>query len=155
MKLIRKRFYPEEEIDISSDDIIYMDKEMLVTKWAPIKKRDDIKKGMSCVYLNKGIKISRVFDHSDNLVYTYCDIIRTRIEDDTLITEDLLVDVVIYPNGQYRVLDIDELVMLRNQGRISEDIVLEALEKLSFLLNNIYNGFSLDRLDEFLKESEY
>lgn len=59
MRLIRKRFYPEEEVDISSDEVVYMNNEILVTKWLPIKKREDIKWGASCVYLKKVLKLAR------------------------------------------------------------------------------------------------
>lgn len=152
MRLIRKRFYPEEEIDISSDQVVYLDEEVLITRWLPIKKRDDIKRGVSCVYLNKGLKISKVYDYDDKLLYTYCDVIKTHIEKDIIVTEDLLVDVVIYPDRTYKIMDIDELVMLRRQNKISEDLLLEALEKLNFLLNDIYTGFKLDRIDDYLKK---
>lgn len=152
MKIIRKRFYPEEEIDISSDKIVYMDDDVLVTKWLPIKKREDIKWGASCVYLKKGIKISKVFDHNDRLLYTYCDIIDTHIDNDRIVTEDLLVDVIIFPDRSYKVVDIDELVSLRKVNKISEEIVLKALERLSLLLTNFYNGFDLDKVEEYLKE---
>ena len=154
MRLIRKRFYPEEEIDISSDQIIYLDDTVLVTKWLPIKKREDIKWGASCIYFDKGIKISKVYGHDDRLIYTYCDIINTRKDKEKIVTEDLLVDVVVYPDGSYKVMDIDELVVLRRENRISEEIVLDALYKLNFLLNDIYNGFGLDKVEEYLKKKE-
>ncbi|WAM34373.1 DUF402 domain-containing protein [Caldicellulosiruptor morganii] len=152
MKLVRKRFYPQEEIDISSDEIIYMDDDVLITKWLPIKKREDIKWGASCVYLKKGIKISKVYGHDDGLLYTYCDIIDTHIDTDKIVTEDLLVDVIVFPDGRYRIADIDELVWLRRENKISEEIVLMALERLNFLLTDIYNGFELDRVEEYLKK---
>lgn len=152
MRLIRKRFYPEEEIDISSDEIVYMDDDVLITKWLPIKKREDIKWGASCVYLKKGIKISKIFDYNDRLLYTYCDIIDTHIDNDKIVTEDLLVDVIVFPDKSYRVVDIDELVSLRRENKISEEIVLIALERLNLLLTDFYNGFELDKVEEYLKK---
>ncbi|ADQ04171.1 protein of unknown function DUF402 [Caldicellulosiruptor owensensis OL] len=154
MRLIRKRFYPEEEIDISSDQIVYLDEQVLVTKWLPIKKREDIKWGASCIYFDKGIKISKVYGHDDRLIYTYCDIINTRKDKEKIVTEDLLVDVVVYPDGSYRIMDIDELVMLRKENKISEEIVLDALQKLNFLLNDIYNGFELDKVEKYIEKKE-
>ncbi|BCS81761.1 DUF402 domain-containing protein [Anaerocellum diazotrophicum] len=152
MRLIRKRFYPEEEIDISSDQIVYLGEQVLVTKWLPIKKREDIKWGASCIYFDKGIKISKVYGNDDRLIYTYCDIINTRKDEEKIVTEDLLVDVVVYPDGSYKIMDIDELVMLRRENKISEEMLLDALFKLNFLLNDIYNGFKLDKVEEYLRE---
>lgn len=51
-------------------------------------------------------------------------------------------------------MDIDELVMLRRENKISEEMVLDALHKLNFLLNDIYNGFELDKVEEYLKKKE-
>ncbi|ABP66511.1 protein of unknown function DUF402 [Caldicellulosiruptor saccharolyticus DSM 8903] len=152
MRLIRKRFYPEEEVDISSDEVVYMNNEILVTKWLPIKKREDIKWGASCVYLKKGIKISKVFDYNDRLLYTYCDIIDTHIDNDKIVTEDLLIDVIVFPDGSYKIADIDELICLRKENKISEEIVLMALERLNLLLTDLYNGFELDKVEKYLKK---
>ena len=42
MKIYRKRYIPNEIVDISSDEVLKCDEDMLVTKWLPIKKRPDI-----------------------------------------------------------------------------------------------------------------
>ncbi|MBR3280485.1 MAG: hypothetical protein IKI57_01385 [Clostridia bacterium] len=42
MKLFRKRFIPNEIIDISKDEVIYRDENLIITKWLPIHPRDDI-----------------------------------------------------------------------------------------------------------------
>ncbi|MEZ0535641.1 DUF402 domain-containing protein [Caldicellulosiruptoraceae bacterium PP1] len=148
MKIIRKRYIPEEEIDISGDIILFHNEDILITKWLPIHKRQDIVNGMSCLFFKEGIKISKMYNSDNRLLYTYCDIVRTNIKDDTLIIEDLLLDVVIYPDKTYKVLDIDELIELRKNNKISEDLMLEALSKLNYLLNDIYNGFTLDVLEK-------
>ena len=39
---IRKRFIPEEEVDISGDEVLYDDGALIVTRWLPIRARNDI-----------------------------------------------------------------------------------------------------------------
>ena len=75
MKIYRKRYIPNEVVDISSDEIIYQDEKMIVTKWIPIKPRTDISKGVSYTMLDKGWKISKFYDLDGKLLYWYCDII--------------------------------------------------------------------------------
>ena len=45
MKMYRKRFIPDEIIDISGDEVIYRDKERLITKWIPIRPKEKIAYG--------------------------------------------------------------------------------------------------------------
>lgn len=149
MRIIRKRHIPEEEVDISNDEVIFHDDDIIVTKWLPIHKRQDIARGISCLFLKKGIKISKMYSPENNLVYTYCDIVKCHYKDDCLIVEDLLVDIVVYPDKTYKVLDLDELVLLAKQNKIEIKTVYEALEKLDYLLKDIYEGFSLDILEKF------
>lgn len=42
MRMLRKRFIPNEVIDISSDEILRRDDNLLVTKWLPIHPRGDV-----------------------------------------------------------------------------------------------------------------
>ena len=44
---IRKRFIPEEEVDISGDEVLYDDGALIVTRWLPIRARNDIGWGFS------------------------------------------------------------------------------------------------------------
>ena len=52
---------------------------------------------------------------------------------------DLLADVIIYPDGFVKVVDIDELVTALNQKLISEDTLKKSLLNLSSLLEIIYS----------------
>ena len=111
MKIFRKRYIPDEIIDISGDEVVLRDDKRLITKWIPIKPREDFAYGESCVYFDKGWKISKFFNEDGSLKYWYCDIISYEYieKDDTYIFTDLLLDVIIYPDGSYKVLDEDEL----------------------------------------------
>lgn len=151
MKIYRKRFIPNEIVDISSDKVIFRDENKLITKWLPIKPRLDIGSGMSCIYFDKGFKISKIFDKSGNFKHWYCDIIKHEYfkEEDKYVITDLLVDVVVYTDGHFEVLDLEELDEALNENLISFELKKEALEKLNLLLDIIKVGEFESLLGEF------
>ena len=133
MKIYRKRYIPNEIVDISSDEIIYQDEKMIVTKGIPIKPRTDISKGVSYTMLDKGWKISKFYDHQGKLLYWYCDIIEHTLENDELTLTDLLVDVIVHENGVYEIVDLDELDDALKMGLITPDQKYSALTKVENL----------------------
>ena len=60
--MYRKRFIPDEIIDISRDKLMKIRSEYLITKWEPINPRDDIGSGESYTFFKEGFKISKFFD---------------------------------------------------------------------------------------------
>lgn len=141
MKLLRKRYIPNEVVDISGDEVLYKDDELMVTRWLPINKRADIGSGISYVFLKEGYKISKFYDNDGNFAYWYCDIIEYRYEEaeDTHIFTDLLLDLKIYKDGHYEVLDMDELVEAYNKKMITMEQVLKAFKSLTKLHEMIKN----------------
>ena len=113
MKIYRKRYIPNEIVDISKDEVIFKSDKLIVTKWIPINPREDIGSGISYAMLDKGWKISKFFDKNGNMIYWYCDIIDYNLEivdgEEVYTFIDLLVDVKVYPDGTYEVLDENEL----------------------------------------------
>ena len=140
MKIFRKRYIPNEIVDISKDNVLLLTDELMVTEWLPIKPRGDIAYGKSYTLFNKGWKISQFLDENKNLICWYCDIIETHVENDEYTITDLLVDIKIYPNGEYEILDLDELDEAVSHGLISEDKKEEALDKMNELLEIIKRG---------------
>ena len=90
--------------------------------------------------MDEGIKISKIFNAKNELVYWYCDIIRTEKNGDSLIFHDLLVDVIVYPDGSVKVADLDELGLLLKKEEIDASFVFDALSLANKLLNIIYDG---------------
>lgn len=135
MRILRRRYIPDEVVDISNDLIVFSDQDLIVTKWEPIKKRDDIGRGVSFTFLKEGYKISKIYDKNDNLRFYYCDIINTEEIEDGYQFNDLLVDLKIYPDKTIEVLDLDELDEALDAGLITQTIKEEALEKLERLKN--------------------
>ena len=142
VKLYRRRFIPDEKIFLKDDIIVSLDEERLVTKWNVLTKRHDFTHGTSCYFLKQGWKISRFLDDEDKLVYWYCDIIEPEFdpEDNSYILNDLLIDVIIYPDGKVEVVDIDEAALALKEKIISDELVIKALERLDSLLRVIYSG---------------
>ncbi|MBP5414771.1 MAG: DUF402 domain-containing protein, partial [Lachnospiraceae bacterium] len=110
--LYRKRIIPEEKILLKDDVIISCDEDMIITKWNTLKPREDFHHGYSIYYLKEGYKVSKFCKQDGSLKYWYCDIVDYDYDKDSneLVVSDLLVDVIIYPDGGIKVDDIDELV---------------------------------------------
>lgn len=140
MKILRKRYIPDEIVDISKDEVILKTENLIVTKWTPIKPRPDIGKGISYTMLDKGWKISKFFDKSGNFIYWYCDIIDYKFEDDTYTLIDLLVDLKIFSDGKYEILDKEELDEALNENIITMEQYEDALNKLQELLDIVKSG---------------
>lgn len=140
--LYRKRLIPNECILLKDDILLYRDEEILITKWNTIRPKKDLHHGMSCYFLKKGIKVSRFCDAEDNLICWYCDIISHSWDPDTdtYIFTDLLADVLVYPDGFVKVLDLDELADATAEGLLTEVQLEKSLRRTNWLLELIYGG---------------
>ncbi len=73
-------------------------------------------------YLGKGYAIWQVEQNNGDLKGWYCNISRPTEMDGSLISfEDLLLDLLVYPDGRYAVLDRDELEQARRDGLPKDD----------------------------------
>ncbi len=143
VKLYRRRFIPDEKILLKDDIIVSLDEDRLVTRWNVLTKRHDFTHGTSCYFFKQGWKISRFLNDRDELVYWYCDIIEPVFdsEDNSYTLNDLLIDVIIYPDGRVEVVDIDEVAIALRDNIISKELVIKALQRLDSLLKVIYSGY--------------
>lgn len=151
--LYRKRLIPEECVLLKDDRLLYRDGEIIVTAWNTLKPRKDLHHGCSCYYLQEGIKVSRFYDENGSLLYWYCDIVAYDHDaaTDTYVITDLLADVIIYPDGFVKVVDIDELATAKDAGLLSDDMLKKALLTLNHLLQIIYDG-GFEKLQEPLEK---
>lgn len=148
--LYRRRIIPNECILLKDDEMIYFEKDKLVTRWNTIRPKKDIHHGISCFFLADGFKVSKFYGHDNNLLYWYIDIISHKWEEDTssLYVTDLLADVIIYPDGFVKVVDVEELAEAFEKGDLSPDVLCDALRKLNRILTAIYS-------DEFREMKEF
>ena len=142
-RLFRRRFIPDENIELKDDMILALEPNLIITSWNVLKPRRDISRGVSAYFIDKGIKVSKVFDNAGQMVYWYCDIIETHYDEkENIYTfNDLLIDVVVYPDGQVEVLDMDEFAD-------AIGTIAHAMRATDDLLHTIYAG-------EFEKYTHY
>lgn len=153
--LYRKRIIPDECILLKDDVIVSCDEERIITTWQTLHPRKDFHHGSSCYFLKEGFKVSRFCLENGDLKYWYCDIVDFSYdkEANSLTVTDLLADVIIYPDGFVKVVDLDELVDALNQNSISLDVLKDSLKKLDKLLNIIYSG-NFDDLKKYIEENQ-
>jgi protein associated with RNAse G/E len=142
VRLFRRRFLPDETTELKDDKILSISKNMLLTSWEVLKPRDDIASGISAYFIDLGIKVSKVFNADGQLVYWYCDIIEPQIDEEkgTYIFNDLLIDVLIYPDKQVKVVDLDEFADMIEKNVLEHSLSIEALRRTDYLLQLIYSG---------------
>ena len=142
LKLFRRRFIPEEIVELKDDKILYIDKtnNIIITKWNVLKPRNDIDHGISAYFINDGIKVSKIFNSDGNLVYWYCDIIETVHDNNTYTFNDLLIDIIIHPDGKVEVVDMDEFADVMENGILTNNTIAKALRCANSLLKDIYSG---------------
>ena len=154
--LYRRRLIPAEIVHLKNDIVLYHDDTVIITKWKTIKPRKDMDHGFSAYLLKEGIKVSKFYRPDNSLLYWYCDIVDYEYDEsvNSYTSTDLLTDVVLYPDGQIRVLDLDELAEASVKDMITKDQLHSALMRTDKLLNVMYrNEFNkyTDLIDEFDK----
>ena len=141
LKIYRKRLIPDECILLKDDIILNRTDDFIVTKWNTLKPRRDFHHGYSCYFLKLGFKISKFYREDNSLLYWYCDIVDYTYQDadNALIVTDLLADVVIYPDGYVKVLDLNEPALALEKNLCEPQLITHALQKLDNLLTLIYD----------------
>lgn len=155
VKLFRKRFIPYEIVHLKDDEVLYLKDDIIVTKWNSLKPRNDISRGLSCYFIDKGIKVSKMYNSKDELVYWYCDIIDTEnhIDENAYIFNDLLIDIIVYENGTVKVVDLAEVADALDDNLIDIEMAKKALRYSQNLLELIYSG-KFDELKKYIEERE-
>ena len=156
IRLFRRRFLPDEVTELKDDTVLFLSDDLILTKWNVLKPRKDIAHGISAYFIDLGIKVSKVYNASEELVYWYCDIVEPVIDKatHTYTFNDLLVDVLIYPEGRVRVVDLDEFADILEKNILTETLGIATLRRTDHLLRTIYAGnfhTLTDKIDEMEK----
>lgn len=153
--LYRKRLIPDECVRLDKDKILSVKENLIITSWETIRPKKELSHGMSAFFLDKGIKVSKFYNHENQLICWYCDIITSEYhaETNTYVIIDLLADVLVYPNGTVKVVDLDELAEATEQKLITEEQLLRSLRQLNWLLQYIYNG-KFVKLQQIIDDAE-
>ncbi len=146
LKLFRKRYIPAGCIPLKDDVIVEQTDDYILTTWHTINPKTAFDHGSSCYLLNEGVKISKFYRHDGSLLYWYCDIVEYDwTGEDTLTVTDLLADMIVYPDGHMKVVDLDELAEALEKGLITQRQATTALRCLNNLLTMLYR----DKFDRF------
>lgn len=153
--LYRKRLIPDECILLKNDVIHYCDNNVIVTEWKALKPRKDLHHGYSCYFLNEGYKISKFYREDNSLLYWYCDIVDYEYIEtsNSLIVTDLLVDVIMYPDGFIKIVDMDEIVEALDRNLTDITLTKKALLRLHNLLEIMYCG-DFPNLQKYIDDVE-
>ena len=141
-KLYRKRLIPMECILLKDDTVEYSSDDILITSWKTLNPKTEFSHGCSCYFFKEGFKISNFYKLNGQLLYYYCDIVEFDYDEkeQSLTVTDLLADVIIYPNGIHKVVDLEELADAQEQALISSAQLNRSLRQLDKLLNIIQKG---------------
>ena len=151
IKLFRKRFIPAECIALDGDVIEEQNDEYILTSWHTINPKATFDHGSSCYLLKEGIKVSKFYRSDGSLLYWYCDIVEYEWNEagDVLTVTDLLADLILYPDGRVKVLDLDELAEAMERDLITSEQMCLCLRRLNNLLTLIDRD-KFDRLQAHL-----
>lgn len=155
LSLYRQRVIPSECILLKNDKIVSCENDHLITTWKTLNPKTAFDHGCSLYDFVHGLKISKFYKSDGSLLYWYCDIVSYRYEKDTnsLYVKDLLADVIIYPDGHFNVVDLDELSLAYREDQITKEELLSCLCQLNVLLNYI-QGDDFSSLQDILTRSE-
>lgn len=153
LKLYRKRIIPEECLLLKGDRLERVDDDVIVTSWTTLNPKAEFTHGCSCYFLNHGYKVSKFYRSDSTLLYWYCDIVDYDYDEagNSLTVTDLLADVIIYPDGRIKVVDLDEMADALDKGLISKELLGTALRRLNDLLSMLYRD-KFDRLQSPLEQ---
>lgn len=153
LQIYRKRIIPQECILLKDDIIVKQNEECIITKWKALHPKTTFSHGCSCYFLKEGIKVSKFYRDDDTLLYWYCDIVDYEMDEaaGTLTVTDLLTDVILYPDGHIKVVDLDELAEAVEHKLITEAQLCQSLRQLNELLT-IIDRDKFDKLQAYLNQ---
>lgn len=152
LQIYRRRLIPDELILLKDDVVLEQGEEIILTKWKTIRPKTAFSHGCSCYFLRDGIKVSKFYRADGSLLYWYCDVVSYDYdrENNVLTVTDLLADVIVYPDGAVRVVDLDEVAEAFEKGILSKEQMSACLRQLNDLLSYIYRD-KFERLQEHLE----
>ena len=139
--LYRRRLIPNECILLKDDVILSCTDNMILTKWNALRPKKELHHGFSAYFLKEHIKVSKFCKEDNTFMYWSCDVVDYETDESagTVTSIDLCVDVVVYPDGRLKVLDLDELVQARREGLLTQGQLEHALLATGDLLDDIYH----------------
>ncbi|MCK5548200.1 MAG: DUF402 domain-containing protein [Thermoplasmata archaeon] len=153
METIKLRFVrPPNEVNVWTHDLLFKSDDVIVSKFifsglkVPSKVKDVIivengYTGICYEFLDRGLEIIKVLDTRNELSGYYCNINRNpKMFDGGYEVVDLFLDVWVFPDFEYVVLDEDEFENALKNGWINEKDGRFANSVLKTLLEDLNKG---------------
>ncbi|MFQ9150247.1 MAG: DUF402 domain-containing protein [Blautia sp.] len=140
--LYRKRLIPEECILLKDDELLYRDEKRSSPDGIPYGRKKTCTMVFPAIFLTKASKSASFIKADGSLICWYCDIVTHSYDKatDTYVFTDLLADVLVYPDGRVKVVDLDELSEANETGLLNLENLHKALRTTNALLTEIYAG---------------
>ncbi|AAL81750.1 DUF402 domain-containing protein [Pyrococcus furiosus DSM 3638] len=150
IRLVYRRF--PNRVIMREDEVIEDFGDVIVAKseftgmLAPLRVNgvEVINNGYKMVYfafIGRDFDVLKIYDPSGNFKGLYVDVLDyTRREGNTVEILDLFLDIFIFPEGEYYLLDEDELEMAFNYGIISREKLLKAYDTAERIIGQIKRG---------------
>ncbi len=142
MKIFKQKFIPEKIYDISDDEVIFFNNEFMITSWEATNSEMGVKKALSLTSFSNGYQISKKFNKENEFMYWYCDIVKAwhDREKNEIWIQDLIADVILFPDKALQVIDLPELVEARKNGLITEVLFQECHKSILSLVSSVIHG---------------
>lgn len=147
----RKRYLPDETIRLTKDTVFFVSEKLIVTSWKAITKRPDFAGGMTAYFPEYGVRTGKFMDENGSTLYWYNDIGEVFMDGHSIKFNDLLLDVIVYPDGSVRHMDIDEFAEAIEKCLITREQEIKALKSYGFLIDLLHKN-EFDRLQAPLVE---
>jgi predicted RNA-binding protein associated with RNAse of E/G family len=86
-------------------------------------------------FVKRGYTISKVFHKNGEFMYYYCDVMEMKeVAPMRYVMVDLLLDLIIYPDGRYHLIDVDEFADSVDKGHLKKRQQVHALRTLDTML---------------------
>ncbi|SDW86719.1 Protein of unknown function [Marininema mesophilum] len=86
-------------------------------------------------FVKKGYTISKVFLKSGEFLYYYCDVMEMRqVGRLRYVMVDLLLDLIVYPDGRYHLIDVDEFSAAIDKGQLKKRQQVHTLQTLDKMI---------------------
>lgn len=152
-KLYLRKLIPDRFLLLKDDVIVSQDDEVVITTWHTLNPKTEFSHGCSCFFLKEGLKVSKFYREDGSLLLWYIDIVEFDLDESkkSLTITDLLADVIIYPDGGMKVVDLDELAEAFEKNLTTKEQMSACLRNLNHLLTLIYEN-QFDRLQARLND---
>lgn len=149
LKLIYRRL--PHQVDVFRQEVLHEDRGLIVTR-GPFKTSASLKaqapwftaseyRAIWFIFEGAWYDLGKIYALSGELQGYYCDIIRPAKRTlEGLEIEDLILDLWVFPDGHWKVLDEEEFEEALRRGWLEEELAARARDELQKLLEDVISG---------------